>query len=113
MSEPILINYLELQSHDLDATKTFYSDLFGWTFVDYGPAYCSFNNAGIDGGFYLTEQVKQGENRTILYAANLEAIRDRVVAYGVALTKDIYSFPGGRRFEFVDPSGNRLAVWGK
>jgi hypothetical protein len=23
----------------------------------------------------------------------------------------IFSFPGGRRFHFLDPSGNELAVW--
>ena len=111
MNEPTLINYLELQSHNIAETKAFYGDLFGWTFTDYGPAYISFDNGGIDGGFYLAEQPVQGENRTVLFSAELEAIRDRVIAYGVTLTRDIYSFPGGERFEFNDPSGNRLAVW--
>jgi uncharacterized protein len=32
------------------------------------------------------------------------AARGRIVA-------DIFSFPGGRRFQFADPSGNELGVW--
>jgi uncharacterized protein len=27
--------------------------------------------------------------------------------------KPIYSFPGGRRFHFAEPSGNEFAVWSK
>jgi len=30
----------------------FLSEVFGWSFVDYGPDYYSFNNEGIDGGFF-------------------------------------------------------------
>ena len=29
---------------------------------------------------------------------------------GAAVTKPIFSFPGGRRFHFLDPSGNELAA---
>ena len=110
MKQPIAINYIELQSHDIAATKAFYGELFGWQFTDYGPAYVSFDNAGIDGGFYLTDDPQPGENRTVLFSAELETIHDRVIAYGVTLTRDTYTFPGGERFEFNDPSGNRLAV---
>ena len=51
---PTQINYIELQSHNLDETKAFFSKLFGWQFTDYGPDYISFDNAGIAGGFYLS-----------------------------------------------------------
>jgi predicted enzyme related to lactoylglutathione lyase len=30
---------------------------------------------------------------------------------GGTLAKDIFSFPGGRRFHFTDPNGNELAAW--
>jgi predicted enzyme related to lactoylglutathione lyase len=35
----------------------------------------------------------------------------KVRAAGAAVVRPIYSFPGGRRFHFRDPSGNELAVW--
>jgi chemotaxis protein MotB len=27
------------------------------------------------------------------------------------ISKDVFSFPGGRRFHFIDPAGNELAIW--
>jgi predicted enzyme related to lactoylglutathione lyase len=30
---------------------------------------------------------------------------------GGVITQAIFSFPGGHRFHFTDPSGNQLAVW--
>ena len=47
----------------------------------------------------------------ILYATDLEATLDKVVANGGTVCKEIFSFPGGRRFQFLDPHGNELAVW--
>ena len=31
------IDYVEFQAVDIETTKTFYSDVFGWKFTDYGP----------------------------------------------------------------------------
>ena len=36
------INYIEFPLEDVDATKAFYSKVFGWTFTDWGPDYISF-----------------------------------------------------------------------
>ena len=41
---------------------------------------------------------------------DLEATLAAVTATGAAVTKPILSFPGGRRFHFLDPSGNELAA---
>lgn len=46
------INYLELPARELEATKAFFQAVFGWGFVDYGPDYSCFTQAGIDGGFF-------------------------------------------------------------
>jgi len=44
---------------------------------------------------------------------DLEAMEKRIVAAGGRITLPIFSFPGGRRFHFTDPSGNELAVMQK
>jgi predicted enzyme related to lactoylglutathione lyase len=36
-----------------------------------------------------------------------------VESAGGTIARPIFSFPGGRRFHFVDPAGNELAVWGE
>lgn len=108
------INYIEFPSKDLKTTKSFFSNVFGWTFVDYGPEYCSFQNAGIDGGFFksdLTVDTKSGSVLVVLYSKTLEQTEEKVKAAGGEITQPIFSFPGGRRFHFKDPNGNEYAVW--
>lgn len=107
------INYIEFPLQDVGATKAFYGAAFGWTFVDYGPDYLSFNGAGIDGGFNGEASVSpQGVGTlAVLYADDLEATLKAVEEAGGTITKPIFDFPGGKRFHFLDPNGNELAVW--
>lgn len=108
------IHYVEFSARDLPATKAFFSAAFSWSFVDYGPDYAAIQDAGLDGGFHAGNghsDADQGGALVILYSATLEDARDRVVRAGGSIKKDIFSFPGGRRFHFTEPSGNELAVW--
>jgi predicted enzyme related to lactoylglutathione lyase len=105
------IDYIELPTLDLIEAKRFYGDVFGWTFVDYGPEYSSFNDGRLDGGFRKEPTVQAGGPLVIMYSVNLELLKEKIKSAGGAIAKDIYEFPGGRRFHFTDPSGNELAVW--
>ncbi|BBN83803.1 glyoxalase [Pseudoalteromonas sp. A25] len=108
------INYVEFAANDLAATERFFSDVFSWQFEHYGPDYIAFNNSGIDGGFYRSEQVSVSANGgalVVLYSNMLEQTLEKVQQAGGTISKDIFSFPGGRRFHFIEPSGNELAVW--
>ena len=55
----------------------------------------------------------QGGPLVILYSDDLDATVVAVRSAGGTISKETFDFPGGRRFHFVDPSGNELAVWGK
>lgn len=105
------INYIEFQASDLEKIKDFYTKAFGWKFTDYGPEYAAFNDGFIDGGFEKGEVKNQGQPLVILYSSNLEKSQATVEEAGGKIVKAIFSFPGGRRFHFTDPSGNELAVW--
>lgn len=107
------INYIELPLVDVAATKAFYETVFGWGFTDYGPDYVAFDGAGVDGGFNRENAVTPAGSGTIvvLYADDLEATAARVRGAGATVHRDIYAFPGGRRFHFTDPNGSELAVW--
>lgn len=107
------INYIEIPSKDIGVSKKFFSDVFSWSFVDYGPEYCSFSE-GIDGGFYKAElsvSTDSGSVLVVLYSQELEATQSKIEECGGKITKPIFSFPGGRRFHFTDPNGNEYAVW--
>lgn len=105
------IDYVEFPATNLAEMKTFYSELFGWTLTDYGPDYTAFNDGRLDGGFAPAPKVSGGGPLVVLYALDLEGIEAKIKQHGGRIVRDIFSFPGGRRFHFTDPSGNELAVW--
>ncbi len=105
------IDYIELPTVDLVEAKRFYGEVFDWKFVDYGPDYASFNDGRLDGGFRKENTVQRGGPLIIIYSINLELIKESVKSAGGTIVKDIFEFPGGRRFHFTDPSGNELAIW--
>lgn len=106
------IDYLEFPAIDIAATKKFYTNVFGWEFVDYGPDYTAFKDGRLNGGFAKTEHAPQaGGALVVIYAIALEALEKAVINAGGKIKKEIFSFPGGRRFHFTDPNGNELAVW--
>ena len=107
------INYIELPFTDLEATKAFYGRVFGWTFHDYGPDYQSFTGAAVDGGFTRDAKASAPGNGVlvVLYSRDLEATLSAVRDAGATISKEPFGFPGGRRFHFIDPNGNDLAVW--
>ena len=108
------INYIEFHTTDIAQTKKFYSAVFGWTFVDYGPDYVSFHGAGIDGGF-VRDKPHDGPGKyaplVVLYSTDLKATEAAIVAAGGSIVVPTFEFPGGRRFHFSDGAGNLLAVW--
>lgn len=105
------INYIELKATNLEATKTFYSNAFGWQFTDYGDSYIAFESSGLQGGFEKTNQPIVNGALVVLYHNDLESIKSKLIQLGATISVDIFSFPGGKRFQFLDPSGNELAIW--
>lgn len=105
------INYVEFKAKDIDAIKEFYTKAFGWKFTDYGPHYVAFSESGLEGGFEKSEDEIMNGALVVLYHESLQEIRDTIIQSNGRITQDIFSFPGGRRFHFMDPSGNELAVW--
>jgi len=111
MREDGKIDYIEFPATALPEVKAFYAAAFGWTFTDYGPDYAAFEGQGTDGGFTSDRDSAPAAPLVVLWADDLEAMEARVRAAGGVITLPIFTFPGGRRFHFNDPSGNELAVW--
>lgn len=105
------INYVEFKAPDLERIKAFYSEVFGWVFTDYGPDYTAFAESGLDGGFERSDEPVANGALVILYHRDPEAVMGKIVTAGGRISKDLFPFPGGRRFHFLDPAANELAVW--
>ena len=108
------LDYLELPATGgtLDSVKAFYSTAFSWSFTDYGPTYSAFAE-GLDGGFQADATEAPAKPLPVLYSQDLESTVEAVENAGGTIVRPIFSFPGGRRFDFTDPAGNELAVWGE
>jgi uncharacterized protein len=110
------LNYVEFAAKDLPATKAFFQAAFNWAFTDYGSDYAAFSNVGLDGGFFKADMASNTSNGAALlvfYSNKLEATLAKVEKAGGKVNKPIFPFPGGRRFHFIEPSGNEFAVWGE
>lgn len=105
------IDYIEIPATDIQASKTFYQQVFGWSFTDYGPDYSSFEDGRLAGGLRKEETISTGSVLVVMYAVDLESVLKSVTDAGGKITREIFSFPGGRRFHFLDPGNNELAVW--
>lgn len=108
------INYVEFPSRDLSQTKRFFSEVFGWSFTDFGPDYTAFADEGLNGGFYkapLAAETDKGSALIVFYSRDLENTLTRIEQGGGTIVKPIFAFPGGRRFHFSEPCGNEFAVW--
>jgi predicted enzyme related to lactoylglutathione lyase len=106
------IDYVELPSataHEL--TRAFYAKAFGWNFTDYSPDYSATTNGTTDLGLQGDPADGLSAPLPVIRVDDLEAAFDAVPAAGGIIAKPIFAFPGGRRFQFVDPSGSELAVW--
>jgi len=108
------INYVEYPAKDIETTKKFFVKAFNWSFVDYGPEYTAFSDEGLDGGFYqadLHASAQTGSALLVFYSHNLEQTQEKIEKAGGVITHPIFSFPGGHRFHFTEPSNNEFAVW--
>jgi len=91
--------------------KTFYSEAFGWSFKDWGDDYADTSSSGVGSGFNADPAHRPTKPLVVIYTPDLDAARSKVLAAGGRITKEIFSFPGGKRFHFTDPCGNELAAW--
>lgn len=106
------IDYIEFTVGDMEEAKRFYREAFGWEFNDYGPEYAGIRKEGGEaGGFRLAPEAPGGGPLVVLYSEDLEASLVEVREAGGRIVTEPFTFPGGRRFHFQDPSGNELAVW--
>lgn len=104
------IDYVELPGTNLPRSKHFFANAFGWSFTDYGPEYFAFENAGLDGGMDGTADAVE-KPLVVLKADDLVAAQKQIEDAGGKITRPIFTFPGGKRFHFLEPGGNEMAVW--
>jgi predicted enzyme related to lactoylglutathione lyase len=102
--------YVELPATSTAEMKAFYGDLFGWSFQDWGTDYTAFSESGLDGGFHAGNEHRTLAPLLVIETVDIQAMEERVQQAGGKITLATFQFPGGKRFHFIDPGGNELAV---
>ena len=105
------LDYLELPTSNLAATRSFYEQAFAWTMTEFAPTYAATTTGDTDVGLQADANEAPRAPLPVIQVDDLEAVLESVQAAGGKILKPIYAFPGGRRFHFTDPSDNELAVW--
>ena len=106
-----LIEFPAKSAEELKQTKDFFSNVFNWTYTDWGNDYSDTTDSGTSSG--VNADGKATMPLTVIYSDDLERTKELVVRNGGKIIVDTYSFPGGRRFHFTEPNGTELAVWSK
>jgi predicted enzyme related to lactoylglutathione lyase len=103
------LNYVELPTRDMAATKGFYEQAFGWSLTAFGPTYAATMTGDTDVGLQADPAEVTSAPLPVIGVDDLEAALDAVTKAGAEIARPIFAFPGGRRFQFLDPSGNEIA----
>ena len=112
MSTENRIDYVEIPVTDVPRARAFLEAMFGWTFREWGDDYLSFSDGRLNGGVRKADEPAPATGvLLVFYSADLERDVERVKELGGTISQDIFSFPGGRRFHFVDPAGTEFAIW--
>jgi predicted enzyme related to lactoylglutathione lyase len=104
------VNFVELPSKKFSQSKSFYSQVFGWSLTDFGPTYSCTMSGDVDIGLQGDGSEATAAPLAVVAVENLEEALAAVLKAGGTVSRPIFSFPGGRRFHFLDPNGNELAV---
>lgn len=103
-------NFIELPTRDLAASQNFFLMIFGMKMTGFGPTYACTLTGDVDLGLQADQAEATKAPLPVIDVNDLEATFAAVTEAGALITKPIFSFPGGRRFHFLDPSGNELAA---
>jgi predicted enzyme related to lactoylglutathione lyase len=104
------ICFVELPAQNIAAVKGFYETVFGWSLTDFGPTYSCTMTGDVDLGLQGDQAEATQTPLAVIAVDDLDSALLAVTSAGAKITKPIFVFPGGRRFHFIDPGGNELAV---
>ncbi len=104
------LNYVELPVRDLAATRGFYERAFGWSLTEFGPTYAATVTGDTDVGLDADSAEAPKAPLPVIEVQDLDATLRAVEQAGGKVVRPIFAFPGGRRFHFLDPSGNEVAA---
>lgn len=113
MSSPIV--HVEISAEDRSQLAQFYNEIFGWELQDF-PAmdYTTFTSGegGVGGGFNPVGEGNEAGTVVVYIAVDdVQATLDEIEQHGGKTLMEATDVPDvGTIAQFIDPTGNRMAV---
>ena len=111
MAHPVI--HAEIRSADPDATRSFFGELFGWTYSDGAfPGY-TFVETGVDGAIATAIGPLQGGADAVLFfvaVEDVEATLKRAEELGGTIVQPAQNVPGVTFGVFADAQGHVVGV---
>ncbi|MFW5748812.1 MAG: VOC family protein [Chloroflexota bacterium] len=108
------IVHIEIPFSDAEKTSKFYQDFCGWEFqTDKQLDYHMFKGGNIEGGLSpIGEDTKAGDVLIYIGSDDIDADLEKVQALGAQIVQPRMEVPNtGVLAVFLDPAGNRIALW--
>lgn len=110
---PAPIVHFELRSHDPDATRAFFGDVFGWTYAEGAIAGYTYVDTGVEGSVAGgIGPVQGGEPMTVFFVgvADVDEALRRAEELGGRTVQPATSVPGVTFGILPDPQGQMVGV---
>ena len=109
------VEWFTIPSPDLKQAKSFYGEIFGWTFEEYSPTYIVFKTGNISGGLVQEHKPQEGGISVSITVDDITETLKHIQNAGGEIVVDKMEIAGGfgHCAVFKDPNGNQLELWSK
>jgi predicted enzyme related to lactoylglutathione lyase len=111
MAHPVV--HAEIRSTDPDATRAFFSGLFGWTYSDGAYPGYTFVDTGVEGALPTAISPLQGDADAVLFFVgvdDVDATLGQAEALGGRIVQPAQSVPGVTFGVLADPQGHLVGI---
>lgn len=111
-----LIAHVEIPATDLDQSKDFYKNVFGWEFKPFGNGYFLFNNhQGIMVGLRKVDKIFRGDSTVFhVNVTSIDQTLSKVKENGGAVKREKTTIPAMGWYALIfDPDGNTIGLYQK
>lgn len=111
MGHPVV--HAEIRSSDPDATRAFFSDLFGWSYSDGAYPGYTFVDTGVANALPTAISPLQGDTDAVLFfvgVPDVEAALTKAEQLGGLVIQPAQEVPGVTFGVLADPHGHKIGV---
>jgi hypothetical protein len=111
------IIHIDIQSTDIEKSKTFYSELFGWRMQQWSPDYALFEypDGSGGGGISLVGSMPEPCIEIYIEVEDIPATLAKAVAMGAVVEREKSEIGSGMGYlaRFRDPCGCMIGLWAR